>query len=39
MLACIKLRVVMVPTTTQMTSGDLEDRVTRAGAAWGRQSA
>ena len=28
MLACIKLRVVMVPTTTQMTSGDLEDRVT-----------
>ena len=34
MLACIKLRVVMVPTTTQMTSGDLEDRVTRAGAAW-----
>ena len=34
MLACIKLRVVMVPTTTQMTSADLEDRVSRADAAW-----
>ncbi|MEW1964718.1 AMP-binding protein [Micrococcus sp. NPDC078436] len=34
MLACIKLRVVMIPTTTQMTSADLEDRVERAEASW-----
>ena len=34
MLACIKLRVVMVPTTTQMTSADLADRVERAEARW-----
>ena len=34
MLACIKLRVVMVPTTTQMTATDLADRVDRAEAAW-----
>lgn len=34
MLACIKLRAVMVPTTTQMTSADLADRVERAEAAW-----
>ena len=34
MLACIKLRAVMVPTTTQMTATDLADRVERAEAAW-----
>ncbi|MDY6056091.1 AMP-binding protein [Micrococcus sp.] len=34
MLACIKLRAVMVPTTTQMTTADLTDRVERAEARW-----
>ena len=34
MLACIKMGVVLVPTTTQMGSTDLADRVERAGARW-----
>lgn len=34
MLACIKLGVVLVPTTTQMSAFELQDRVTRAEARW-----
>lgn len=34
MLAGIKLGMVMIPTTTQMTHLDLQDRVERGGARW-----
>ncbi|MDO5635458.1 MAG: AMP-binding protein, partial [Micrococcus sp.] len=34
MLACIRIGAVMVPTTTQMTAVDLQDRVDRAEARW-----
>jgi len=34
MLACIKLGVVMIPTTTMMGPADLRDRVERGGAHW-----
>ena len=34
MLAGIKLGMVMIPTTTQMTHVDLQDRVERGGARW-----
>ncbi|MDO5743828.1 MAG: AMP-binding protein [Micrococcaceae bacterium] len=34
MLAGIKLGMVMIPTTTQMTPADLKDRVDRGGARW-----
>lgn len=34
MLACIKLGVVMIPTTTMMGPADLQDRVERGGASW-----
>lgn len=34
MLACIRIGAVMVPTTTQMTAADLQDRVDRAEARW-----
>ncbi|GAA1888417.1 AMP-binding protein [Paeniglutamicibacter psychrophenolicus] len=34
MLAGIKLGMVMIPTTTQMTPADLQDRVDRGGARW-----
>lgn len=34
MLACIKLGVVMIPTTTMMGSADLLDRVERGQAQW-----
>lgn len=34
MLAGIKLGMVMIPTTTQMTHLDLQDRVERGGACW-----
>ena len=34
MLACIKLGVVMIPTTTMMGPADLRDRVARGGAHW-----
>ncbi len=34
MLACIKLGVVMIPTTTMMGPADLRDRVQRGAARW-----
>ena len=34
MLACLRIGAVMVPTTTQMTPIDLQDRVDRAEARW-----
>ncbi|MET4004575.1 acetyl-CoA synthetase [Arthrobacter sp. UYCu511] len=34
MLACIKLGVVMIPTTTMMGPADLRDRVARGAARW-----
>jgi len=34
MLACIKLGVVMIPTTTMMGPADLRDRVERGAAQW-----
>ncbi|MCC9067501.1 AMP-binding protein [Arthrobacter cryoconiti] len=34
MLACIKLGVVMIPTTTMMGPADLADRVDRGAATW-----
>lgn len=34
MLACIKLGVVMIPTTTMMGPADLRDRVERGAASW-----
>lgn len=34
MLACMKLGVVMIPTTTMMGPADLRDRVERGGAQW-----
>lgn len=34
MLACIKLGVVMIPTTTMMGPADLRDRVERGAARW-----
>lgn len=34
MLAGIKAGMVMIPTTTQMTTLDLQDRVERGGASW-----